>query len=192
MSFKWILSSRFKKAIVSLFAIFGFLFVSFFSILFYTPFKEPSLLEKRFCAFCDQDILRRQCFYEDSNFYVLFTHKPIVKGHALIVPKSHAIYLQDMNAIEKERALEVIEKTHQILKEIYGFESYLILQKNGREAGQEVPHVHFHYIPRPTGDFATFPVLLKFMFRPFFPPISFNDMNELVSNVQYEIKEAAQ
>ncbi len=39
------------------------------------------------CVFCDVSILNNQKFYEDDLVIALYTHKPILPGHSLIIPK---------------------------------------------------------------------------------------------------------
>ncbi|KAF8585013.1 HIT-like protein, partial [Ramaria rubella] len=71
---------------------------------------------------------------------------PLSKGHALVIPKYHAEkmhqlpdeYLADAMPVAKKIALAV------------GAVDYNILQNNGRIAHQEVDHVHFHIIPKPS------------------------------------------
>ncbi|KAF9220256.1 HIT-like protein [Gyrodon lividus] len=73
---------------------------------------------------------------------------PLAKGHALVIPKDHTVkmhelpdeYLADVMPIAKKIALA------------QGLDNYNILQNNGRIAHQQVDHVHFHVIPKPTAD----------------------------------------
>ncbi|KAH8989413.1 HIT-like protein [Lactarius hatsudake] len=71
---------------------------------------------------------------------------PLSKGHSLVIPKFHGEKLHDVPD-------EYLADTLSIAKKIaiaQGAENYNILQNNGRIAHQEVDHVHFHVIPKPS------------------------------------------
>jgi diadenosine tetraphosphate (Ap4A) HIT family hydrolase len=72
--------------------------------------------------------------------------QPLSRGHALIIPKHHGAKLTD---IPDDQLLEILQVTKQLAK-ASGAENYNILQNNGRAAHQEVDHVHFHFIPKPS------------------------------------------
>ncbi|KAF8817071.1 HIT-like protein [Phlegmacium glaucopus] len=70
---------------------------------------------------------------------------PLAKGHALVIPKYHA---EKMHELPDENLRDILP----IAKKIaiaQGVPDYNILQNNGRIAHQEVPHAHFHVIPKP-------------------------------------------
>jgi diadenosine tetraphosphate (Ap4A) HIT family hydrolase len=46
----------------------------------------------------------------------------------------------------------MIARVNRAEQKIFGATGYTLLEKNGVEAGQSVPHVHFHYFPRKVGD----------------------------------------
>lgn len=82
---------------------------------------------------------------------------PIAKGHILIIPKYHGRHLQDISDQYLTDILPIAKRLARILQleneteESDGsnsFISYNILQNNGKLAGQEVGHVHFHFIPK--------------------------------------------
>jgi len=70
---------------------------------------------------------------------------PLSKGHALVVPKYHAEKMHELPD-ESLRDILPIAKRIAIAQDV---PDYNILQNNGRIAHQEVPHVHFHVIPKP-------------------------------------------
>ncbi|KIY52452.1 HIT-like protein [Fistulina hepatica ATCC 64428] len=70
---------------------------------------------------------------------------PLAKGHALIIPKYHAVKLHDLPDEYLVEAMPIAKKIALAL----GVENYNVLQNNGRIAHQEVDHVHFHVIPKP-------------------------------------------
>ncbi|TFK23622.1 HIT-like protein [Coprinopsis marcescibilis] len=71
---------------------------------------------------------------------------PLSKGHALIIPKYHAEKLHELPDEHLTDVLPIAKK----IAAAQGVPDYNILQNNGRIAHQEVPHVHFHVIPKPS------------------------------------------
>ena len=113
------------------------------------------------CAFCTTDVLERQTFYEGELVLALYTHKPVMPGHCLIIPKRHVERFENLTDEEMLEIGQVIKKVDAVVRKEFHTISYLLLQKNGEEVGQTVPHVHFHYIPRKQGDDS----IVKFFFK---------------------------
>ena len=82
----------------------------------------------------------------ETNFsYAFLDIGPLSKGHALVIPKYHGEKLHDIPDEYLADALPVAKKIAQAV----GATDYNILQNNGKIAHQVVPHVHFHFIPKP-------------------------------------------
>ncbi|MDE3046492.1 MAG: HIT family protein [Verrucomicrobiota bacterium] len=98
------------------------------------------------CAFCKPHILNEQSLYIGPLASVLVTHKPVVPGHFLVIPNRHVATFEDLTSDE-------LAEMGELIKKIYHTQpgEYLLLQKNGASAGQTVPHVHIHYLPRRPG-----------------------------------------
>jgi len=62
-------------------------------------------------------------------------------------------------------------------------DSYIILQKNGSSAGQTVPHLHFHYIPRHKKSTSPFVFILQFLISPLKKPLSGKQITSLIEKV---------
>jgi diadenosine tetraphosphate (Ap4A) HIT family hydrolase len=149
--------------------------ISFFCLYFHLlRVKEHS-----FCPFCDEKIIRYQKYYEDGKVIGLYSHKPLFKGHCLIIPKRHVEKFEDLEASEVHRIFYLIKKTHFAVKKIYNVKSYLVLQKNGKGAGQSVPHLHFHYIPNRKYSSSGFRFLVKFLINPFMKKIEKQEMEKM-------------
>lgn len=136
------------------------------------------------CPFCDSSVLNLQQFYEDDHVIALYSHKPVLPGHSLIIPKRHVERFEDLNEDEITQIAKVIKKVNIAVSKAFGTSSYLILQKNGVEVGQTVPHVHFHYIPRKEGDTSTLVFLFQFYTASFKSPIEPETMQQIVSNIK--------
>lgn len=150
-------------------------------------FKSNRTLEapdKEVCAFCNPAVLNAQKFYEDDLVFALYTHKPIVPGHFLILPRRHVERFELLTDEEIMRMGQVIKKVNHAARQVFNISSYLLLQKNGREVGQSVPHVHIHYIPRETGDDSTLKFLIQMYVANMQQPISPADMHEVVEKMK--------
>lgn len=99
------------------------------------------------CAFCDSTVLESQTFFKKGSALGILTHKPAVPGHVLIIPERHVERYEALTAEELTDIHEVVRRVDRAIQKKFGNKDYLILQKNGKEAGQSVPHVHFHYLP---------------------------------------------
>lgn len=85
--------------------------------------------------------------YEDENHYAFLDISPFEKGHTLVVPKKEYITIFDMPEEEYVELLKVVRKIAQHIKNSLNCDIN-IWQNNGEISGQEVPHVHFHIVPR--------------------------------------------
>lgn len=143
---------------------------------------------EEYCAFCDPEVLARQTFYEDDLVLALYTHKPILPGHCLIIPKRHVERFEFLTDEEITQMGRVIKKVNNAVVKVFGTSPYLLLQKNGSEVGQTVPHVHFHYIPRQSGDDSTIGFLIKMYSAPLLGPISTEEMQDAVEKLKHAME----
>jgi histidine triad (HIT) family protein len=93
--------------------------------------------------------------WEDENTIAILDIRPATKhgGHTLIIPKKHFELITDIpDNLLKEISI-VIKKISKALL-IYG-QGLNIVQNNKKTAGQFIPHVHFHLIPRFENDGVT-------------------------------------
>ncbi|GBE85443.1 Hit family protein [Sparassis crispa] len=98
-----------------------------------------------FCKIIKGDIPSFKLIETETTFSFLDVG-PLSKGHALVVPKYHAA---KMHELPDEYLADTLFTAKKIAAAI-GAENYNILQNNGRIAHQEVDHVHFHIIPKPS------------------------------------------
>ena len=88
---------------------------------------------------------------------------PLARGHALVIPKAHYLKVQEMPRNENSDLFGLVQDVAQRMERLAP--SSLIAVHNGRDSGQEVPHVHVHVIPRKEDDGAG-PVHSMFGTRP--------------------------
>ena len=154
----------------------------------YLKAQDVVAFSDRPCAFCQSDVLEKQKFFENDLVIALYTHKPIFPGHCLIIPKRHVQRFEELSQAEVMQMMEVIKKVHQAVQCTFHTSSYLLLQKNGREVGQTVPHVHFHYIPRETGEMSTLKFLLKMYIANLRKPIDAQAMENITSQLKQAVE----
>lgn len=154
------------------------------SSYFYLLTSPVELFAQEYCAFCDAEVLNRQKFYEDDLVLALYTHKPIFPGHCLIISKRHGERFEMLTDEEIMQIGRVIKKVNQAVTQVFKTSSYLLLQKNGLEVGQSVPHVHFHYIPREAGDNSTLKFLIRMYITNVLKPIPDAEMQKVVEEMK--------
>jgi len=92
--------------------------------------------------------------YEDEAVVAFLDIRPLALGHTLVIPKRHAARFEDLDAEAAARLWKAVHKlSPHLLKAVQASGSTLAIN-NGREAGQEVGHVHVHVVPRFAGDAA--------------------------------------
>lgn len=105
-----------------------------------------------FCLMIDGKISYHKV-YEDNNFLGVLDINPATKGHAILFPKHHYKSLDEIkNTAELFNAANKIAGT--LLK--IGAEGINIFIANGTVAGQTIPHLLVHIIPRYSGDNVSF------------------------------------
>jgi|TARA_B110000263_G_scaffold144721_1_gene125527 histidine triad (HIT) family protein len=104
-----------------------------------------------FCKIASKEIPAKILVETDSCLGFLDAF-PLAKGHALVIPKNHYEKIQNM---PKELNIELFTMVHELIPKIDSLTgSTLVAIHNGKESGQEIPHVHVHLIPRSKTDSA--------------------------------------
>jgi len=99
-----------------------------------------------FCKIANKEIPAK-IVYEDENTLAFLDINPRSKGHTLVIPKEHYETFDELSEDIAINLTKTIKKVVDILKSLNP-DGYNILNNNKPIAGQEVPHVHFHIIPR--------------------------------------------
>ena len=86
--------------------------------------------------------------YEDEDTIAFLDINPVAYGHTLVVPKKHFQNMEEIPQAELNKVMSTVKRIGQAIKEKLGAPSYNIGENNDREAGQIIPHIHFHVIPR--------------------------------------------
>jgi histidine triad (HIT) family protein len=77
---------------------------------------------------------------------------PLAIGHVLVISNSHVGKVQDLGSAESQALFELVRKVIPAVELGVNVTSTTIAIHNGSEAGQEIPHVHVHVIPRKRED----------------------------------------
>ncbi|MCZ7592229.1 MAG: HIT family protein [Kiritimatiellae bacterium] len=106
------------------------------------------------CIFCKivRGELPCEKLYEDDSVLAFMDIGPIVKGHALVIPKAHHDPLTDVPTELLGKIMTVVQRIARAQRDGLGADGVNIHQANGKAAGQEVWHTHFHVIPRFAND----------------------------------------
>ncbi len=106
------------------------------------------------CIFCKiaNGEIPSATLYEDDEFRVILDLGPASKGHALILPKSHAANIYELPEELAGKAMILAKKMAGKMTETFKCDGFNIVQNNGEIAGQTVFHFHMHLIPRYQGD----------------------------------------
>ena len=106
------------------------------------------------CIFCKiaNGEIPAATLYEDENFRVILDLGPASKGHALILPKSHAANIYELSDEMTAKAMILAKKMATAMTAALKCDGFNIVQNNGECAGQTVFHFHMHLIPRYKGD----------------------------------------
>ena len=102
------------------------------------------------CVFCKivSVEIPASVLYENEQGLAFLDVNPLSEGHILFVPRDHYERLCEMPGDLLSRFVTALPRLGRALIEVTGAEGYNLLVNDGAVAGQVVPHVHFHLIPR--------------------------------------------
>lgn len=90
--------------------------------------------------------------YEDEDTLAFLDIAPVQPGHTLVIPKKPARTILDIDPQSLASLSKVVQKVAKGVMAATGAEGINIISNNEPAAGQVVFHLHFHVIPRFTGD----------------------------------------
>jgi ATP adenylyltransferase len=117
------------------------------------------------CVFCNavndspDDPSSLVAFRGNYNF-ILMNRYPYNNGHLLILPYRHVAKLNDLDENERLEIFYLLEVSVGALEKVLCAQGYNIGMNIGKAAGAGIDdHLHFHIVPRWTGDTNFMPVL---------------------------------
>lgn len=97
-----------------------------------------------FCAIACGEIPSSKV-YEDELCYAFNDIDPQAPVHFLVIPKEHVASVAGINENNSAVVAHIFEVIAKVTKE-KGIESYRVVSNIGEQAGQSVPHLHFHVL----------------------------------------------
>jgi len=132
-----------------------------------------------FCKIVGGEIPAR-AVTQNARAIALLDAFPLAPGHTLVIPKSHYAKLQDMSEQDATAVFEILWKVTGAVEEASQVKASTIAIHNGVEAGQEIPHMHIHIVPRRKGDGAG-TIHSMFRNRPNFSAEEMDSLRERIS-----------
>jgi diadenosine tetraphosphate (Ap4A) HIT family hydrolase len=117
----------------------------------YQHFNQISKFNQLDCPFCNPDS-ERELILESATAYAIFDKFPVNQGHTLIIPKKHCSDYFELSFKEQAACWYMLNKAKEVLTKQFNPDGFNIGININESAGQTVPHVHIHLIPRYKGD----------------------------------------
>jgi ATP adenylyltransferase len=118
------------------------------------------------CVFCDlltgagTEPVERRVLYRDALAFVTLAKYPYNPGHVLVLPVRHTGDLEDLRAEENAAISALLQRSVRALREAAEPHGFNIGLNLGRVAGAGLPeHLHWHVVPRWSGDTNFMPVI---------------------------------
>lgn len=107
-------------------------------------------MTEKTCAFCTLPASR--VVGENEHAVWIRDGYPISPGHSLVIPKRHVGSFFEVSSDERAAVLELLDQAKAAAEAEFQPDGYNIGINDGPSAGQTVPHLHVHLIPRFRGD----------------------------------------
>ena len=132
------------------------------------------------CIFCKiaKKEIPSKIITETKNSIAFLDAFPLSRGHTLVIPKHHYEKVQDMTDLDNTDLFNTVYQVISKVDRLTG--ATLLAVHNGKDSGQEIPHVHIHLIPRHPSDQAG-PVHSMFKDR---PKLSDEELDELCTKIK--------
>lgn len=89
-----------------------------------------------------------QVFHSTKHTFALVNLKPLVRGHVLVVPKRQVAKLGELPSEECADFFLTVQRVEKAIMAMHGADAMNLAIQDGLAAGQSVPHLHCHLIPR--------------------------------------------
>ena len=126
----------------------------FRTVYFKLAHSVTDMSDNESCLFCKivRGEIPASVIFEDKITMAFMDIFPISKGHCLLIPKQHYVNMLDVDTkVVKRLGVRLAELTRKV-HSAFEPDGIINVIANGVGAGQEVPHLHIHVIPRNEGD----------------------------------------
>ena len=89
--------------------------------------------------------------FEDDLTLSFLDIMPATEGHTLVIPKEAAETIFDLSPEAAAATIKTTQKVAAAVKKAFAAPGIMLVQLNGAAAGQSIPHLHFHILPRAEG-----------------------------------------
>ena len=103
------------------------------------------------CPFCSTTV-QQSAFRADDRFLAIYNISPVLPGHSLVLPRAHVQSLLDLADADLAAFVLFARRITRIVSRAFAGDGFDWTVQDGRSAGQSVPHLHLHMIPRHSGD----------------------------------------
>uniref|UniRef100_A0A1I8P4N4 Nitrilase and fragile histidine triad fusion protein NitFhit n=1 Tax=Stomoxys calcitrans TaxID=35570 RepID=A0A1I8P4N4_STOCA len=101
-----------------------------------------------------KNIINKDTIFLETPYCFAFTNLCcVVEGHVLVSTNRCVTRLNSLNSAEMSDLFNTVCRIQRMLEGIYKTTAATVTVQDGPDAGQTVPHVHFHVMPRRPGDF---------------------------------------
>jgi len=104
-----------------------------------------------FCAIAAQKA-PAEIVAQDDAAVAFLDIRPAAPGHTLVIPCQHYATIWELDDVASLAVMRLTLRVAHALRAAFRPDGLSVMQNNGRAAGQEVLHVHWHLIPRWHGD----------------------------------------
>ncbi len=122
----------------------------------WAPWRIEYILgtKEKGCVFCNAlSVSGQLTLYKGKSTLVVMNKYPYINGHLLVAPVRHISTLDQLSQAEMGTLLATVEQSVAILKKAMRPEGFNIGLNLGRVAGAGIEeHLHFHIVPRWSGD----------------------------------------
>jgi len=135
------------------------------------------------CRFCSE-VIKTHSFFETPNELVVYNTVPILPGHTLVIPKKHRENIHDLSPDEITSLFSTVNLVAQKLKEKYKAEGMNYAWNENLIAGQTIPHLHIHILPRHKDDMNPDPRNLYYRTEQNRKPLSTSELEETLEDLR--------
>ncbi|XP_042030566.1 bifunctional bis(5'-adenosyl)-triphosphatase/adenylylsulfatase FHIT-like [Salvia splendens] len=121
--------------------------------LFSSFTRSAHTMESESFTFGPYKIDPKEVFYSTQLSYAMVNSRPLLPGHVLICPRRDVKRFIDLTGDETSDLWLTAQKIGRQLESYHKASSLTLVIQDGPQAGQTVPHVHIHILPRKGGDF---------------------------------------
>jgi len=89
--------------------------------------------------------------YEDALTMAFLDIMPSTPGHTLVITREPAEGILDLSPEGAAALIQTTQKIARAVKKALACPGVMLVQLNGAAAGQSIPHIHFHVLPRAEG-----------------------------------------